>query len=549
MASLSPHTGTLGRRLAGHLLRRASFNVSKARIDQFASMDATTAVNELFTIPPLTMPDGPISWVTGRAWMRDNSNPNFPKGTNGVAIEAVLSWLVHESLHDTSIRHKMVMFLHTMCYITQRGDNQDERAFWHFRLLQTYALGNLRALSPKMVKDHQMMYFLNNQTNSKSAPNEDFAREFLELFTILKGPQIGQGNYTNYTEGDIQAAARVLSGWRVSDRAQDPDTNLPTSTPVTYLHDTGEKTFSSAFGGRTIVGGSTEADIDRELEDFIQMLFDQIATARGYVRRMYRFFVSDRLSDEVEQDIIEPLAQDLFTNGYELEPVLRRLLTSQHFYDLDDSDSQDEIVGGKMRSPLDLALHTFNLFGLTNQIPSPERQGEIHYQDFYRRFLKDTFLQPAGMPTGFPPSVFGWPAFNQEPSYGKNWIDTNMALVRFAFAESILLGRRIVNGRKLDDILDGRTFKIEMAKYINQNISDPTDANLIVDELIALMFPETPDQVRRDDFLAIFLSDLSPINWRFEWINYRNTGDDSSIKVALQRLFEALLKAGEYQTM
>jgi uncharacterized protein (DUF1800 family) len=141
-----------------------------------------------------------------------------------------------------------------------------------------------------MSLDNSMLVYLNNTSNSKSAPNENYAREFLELFTIGKGPQISAGNYTNYTEADIVQAARILTGFRYkSDRSViDATTGIPKGYNVFSSHDsTSSKVFSSAFGNAAIASATDANGMDAELNAFVDMVFNQQATAKNICRKMY----------------------------------------------------------------------------------------------------------------------------------------------------------------------------------------------------------------------------------------------------------------------
>jgi len=112
-------------------------------------------------------------------------------------------------MQQNRLKHKLVFFLHT-CFTVAKDSGYD-----YLKLLDFYAYGSVKTLAKKITFDNAMLYYLDNTTNNKNNPNENYAREFLELFTILKGPQISEGNYTNYTETDIQQAAKIFSGIKV----------------------------------------------------------------------------------------------------------------------------------------------------------------------------------------------------------------------------------------------------------------------------------------------------------------------------------------------
>ena len=154
-----------------------------------------------------------------------------------------------------------------------------------------------------------------------------------------KGNTIGIGDYTTFTEQDVLEAARLLTGYRQSDdwddlTRQDPDTGLPRCW-FDSKHDT-ITLFSQAFNFTVISGRSTEAGMLEEVKEFVDMIFDSTQAAEHLARRMYRFFVRYSISQEVETDIIAPLAQHLLTQDYNLISASRLLLGSQHFFDKDD---------------------------------------------------------------------------------------------------------------------------------------------------------------------------------------------------------------------
>ena len=188
-----------------------------------------------------------------------------------------------------------------------------------------------------------MLAYLDNTTNNANNPNENYAREFLELFTILKGPQIAEGNYTNFTELDIQQAAKLFSGIKTQNNRSiiDSDTNLPRGRVDVNNHDKTNKTFSQAFNNQTITGGNSEASIISELDSFVEMIFDKEATAKSFCRKLYRFFVKNEISNETENAVITPLAIELKNNNYELVPTVKKLLSSKHFFNVDNRNETD----------------------------------------------------------------------------------------------------------------------------------------------------------------------------------------------------------------
>ncbi len=550
MASLTPYQGALGLQRAAHLLRRTCFRYNKQRVDQLASMNADQAVNSLLALNPLELdqpifddPNTPtieqVKWLipTGQA---------FPTDQEYYLQYRVIGWWLNECVEDTGIGHKMAFFFHQFFAANITTYNHAD-FFDYLSLLRWSAVGNLKKLATKIVSDNTMLLYLNGHQNSKYSPNENFAREFFELFTIGKGPQIGPGDYTNYTEDDIVQAARVCTGWRFqSTRLNlDPETNIPRGTTSLSRHDTGNKTFSSKFQNTVITGATTAAAMYTELDAFVNMVFAQPETARNFVRRIYRYFVHTNITAEIEQDIIEPLADSLRTNGYEIIPMMRKLLKSQHFYDMDDSVNADEIIGGIIRSPLELALQSITFFGIT--IPSPYTENVKHYFTFYGQGVYERMLGLANLNLFYPPDVAGYPAYHQEPEYSRNWFSSTSIISRYKLPQMLLTGKRSVGGSPNSSI----GIKLDIVPWIkNSGITlDPSNPYQLVKDLLEYMLPVKVDTDRFNYFYdQVFLNGLPPSDWTYEWQNYLATNNQTEVKIPLERLIYHIMYSPEYQT-
>jgi len=546
MASLTPFTGTngkLGMVHAKHLLRRAGFLLSKSNIDTFADLSVAQAVTNLLTLAPYNMAE-PIDPDTGLPWISTNLNPSA-----GTARERdyVKAWWLHEAMQDTSIRSKMVFFLHRN-FTAASISLGSAYYFDHIALLNHYALGNIKTLALKIIRDNLMSDYLDNRFNEKNNPNENFAREFLELFTIGKGEQIAPGNYTNYTEDDIVEGAKVLTGWRFADRTNpdniDPDTGLAQNSANFSKHDVSVKTFSSAFQNTVIQPAVDAAGMQTELEEYVDMVFAQDATAQSIVRRIYRFFVSDSITTEVENDIILPLAATFKTNGYELQPLMSELLNSQHFYDEDDSVKGDEIIGGLMKSPLEMVLPTINTFQIA--IPDVNTAADDHYNNWYRKAVMDVMFELAGFNFWQPSSVAGYPAYYQEPLLRRNWFNGATLIARYKLPEQLITGKRILAGGTMGGV------QIDLVDFAQNSgvLSNVADAQALVTDILNYTLLDVPTGDRFDYFFHDVFLDFQPIaNWTTEWNMYLSSGDDSDVRIALERLFKAVLYSPEYQLM
>lgn len=543
MASLNQKAGVLGPRLAGHLLRRTCFNYSKQRVDQLATKTAAQAVNQLMLAPtPLEYAE-PIDPMTGLPWI----NSGEPDGSSGFARKIYhMGYWFNELIQDETINMKMAFFLHTNFATSWLVAGTSETDFDHHQLLRLFARGNFKTLTKKITLDNMMLRYLNNNLNTKNGENENYARELLELFTIGKGPQIGQGNYTNYTEDDVKAAARVLTGFTTGTRTAtylDPDTGLYTGRAIIGNHDTTNKQFSSAFNNQVIVGASTATDMYRELDDFLDMIFNQLETARHICRKLYRHFVHTNITTEVETDIIEPLAVIFKNSNYELAPVLNKLFKSQHFFNEDGYGSNNKIIGGMIKSPLEVLAHTIKFFDV--QLPNQQTQGSQFYNLFTSAFLRNTYFNGTGFMLNAPVTVASYPAFHQSPQWDNSWFISSTIIPRYKTGQMFVTDRKVIAGGSIGA-------KINSVAYIEEpmNISDPSDAVAIVEEIVEYLFAESPDQDRSDYFTNnIFLEGLNVLNWYFEWLSYQNTNDDSDVRIPLDALIISLLGTPEFQLM
>lgn len=548
MASLQPLSASaLGHRRAAHLLRRTSFRYTKARIDELAALSADKAVATLLQPYPLRMQQPLYPTSNGNVGWLLPPGQTLP-AEDGPLRRYVMAWWTSEALHDPGIVHRMTLFLHqhlTVAAIIPGINNT--HFFDYLSLLRWAALGNFKKLATKIVTDNCMLRYLNNHQNTKTNPNENFAREFFELFTIGKGPQIGPEDYTHYTEYDIVQAARVFTGFRARNQRDqiDPETGIPRGTTAIAQHDTGPKTFSSKFQNTTIQGATTNAGMWAELDAFVNMVFAQPEVARLFCRRLYRFFVSRHITPEIESDIIEPLAQTFRSSGYEIKPVLEKLLQSQHFYDEDDAETGDEIIGGMIRSPLEATLQMLSFFGIP--VPDPNANPQLHYETFFSRDVLQRILTPSGFPLFLPSDVAGYPAYYQEPEYSRQWFNSSTIIARYKFPEQLLTGRVSMGSNPNAQL----AFKLDIVPWVRNSgfFSDPADPHALVEELLRYLLPAPISNERFNYFYDdVFLNHLPPYDWTYEWQAYLQTNNATEVRIPLERLFKAILYSQEFQT-
>ena len=555
MASLNPKLTVLGTVFAKHLLRRASFVYSKTIIDQFSALTPSQALDLLLVneapILPLPYDPTPTSAPDGY-WIESTITPSsFNAQIRKRSI--IAGWWWFNAINSPTLKYKLCHFLSTRFTVEKILCGASTYFYDHIRLLQFYATnGNYKSLAKKMTLDNAMLIYLNNTSNTKSAPNENYAREFLELFTIGKGPQIAAGNYTTYTEQDVVQAARILTGFKTKgDRTViDTTTGIPKGynafsshdTTITEPDTTSKKVFSSAFGNTSIASATDANSMDTELNAFVEMVFNQQATAKNICRKMYIYFVKSTISAEVETDIISPLATDLYNNGYNILPVLRRLLTSQHFYDLDDSNAKDETIGGIIKSPLQQISELVTYLKAT--LPSPEANPLEFYINFWNNFVHNTFLTGSNMILFDPDNVAGHSAYHQSPDFDKSWISSSTLIARYRLGESLLDGVNRIQGNA------NIKAKINISEVIKSGnlISNASDAFTLTSELCNALFAQVPDTDRVNYFMNSFLlQGLAPFYWTDAWSLYLSNNDNSVVEPRLKLLVTNISNAPEAQ--
>ncbi len=546
MASLNQNTNILGIKNAKHLLRRASFVYTKTLINQYAVLTPSQALNLLLTTNPLSvqLPYDPLPTTAPDGFWTESAAlaSSFTGQTRKGGI--VSGWWWYNAINSPNLKYKMSHFLST-CFTVESSVSGSATEFYDYiRLLLFYSYGNYKTLAKKITLNNSMLYYLNNTSNSKTAPNENYAREFLELFTIGKGPQIGTGNYTTYTEADIVQAARVLTGFRrVSTRSIiDTETMLPKGYNLFSQHHTSAKTFSSSFNNTIISAASTDVGMDVELSDFVNMVFNQLATAKNICRKLYIYFVKGTISAEVETDIITPLAQDFYNNGYEIAPIIRKLLESQHFYDLDDSDATNETIGGIIKSPLQQISEICTYLQAT--ISNPNTNQYDYYYKFWSNFAYNSFFTGANMILFDPENVAGHPAYYQAPDFDKNWISASTLISRYRLGESLLDGYNRISGNA--SIIT----KINISDVIKTSniISVANDPYILTSELCNALFAQNPDTNRVNYFMNSFLlQGLATFYWTNAWDDYMATNSNTVVESRLKLLVTNILRAPESQ--
>ncbi|HEC43418.1 MAG TPA: DUF1800 family protein [Bacteroides sp.] len=559
MASITEITGKLGRARAAHLLRRCTFGPTPGQITEFAEYTATEALDLLFQ-EPLENPSPPIDPLTAKTWVdpAGQSKAGTSNSEQDDLFKFFQAWHLDVMFKSpASLKERITWFYHTHLPARWSEIRSSEAIYYQNCIFRHYAFGSFKDLFKKICTDNAMLIYLDGYTNHKDNPNENFAREMFELYSIGKGPQIAEGNYTNYTEDDIRAATRVLTGWTEDGDFEnlDPDTGWPTgimrkttsADPPAELatgHDSGKKTFTDIFNSAVLGPDpadlvnslSTVEDAYTELYKMIDMIFGNIETARFITRKIYRSFVYHFISDEVETDVIQPLAQQFSDKDFSVKELLTILLKSQHFYDEDNMVTSDNNTGALIKSPADLFLGLLRFFDMT--LPDRDAEASTFYKDmdFIVSKLKDQ-----GLNFYEPFEVAGYPAYHQIPGYNRNWITTYALAHRYQTGQ-VLMG--ITGGG--DDL----SFKLNIVDWVKNSgyITQADDANEVVNVFIQNLIAVELTTDRKAYFLnTVFLDTLTTTTWQYEWNQYIAFNDDTVVRERLETLLSELIQTPEFQ--
>jgi uncharacterized protein (DUF1800 family) len=382
-----------------------------------------------------------------------------------------------------------------------------------------------------------MLVHLDGRLNVAGSPQENFAREFFELFTVGKGDQVSPTDYTTFTETDVKEATRLLTGWDVdgSFTLVDPITGIPRGKlkgngNIATQHDTGTKTFTAAFNNTSIAPASNQVvDVEAELDAFVDMVFASPHTAKFICRKLYRFFVYHNIDAQTEQNVIEPLAQIFRDNNYDIVPVLSALLKSEHFFDQLNR-------GAVIKSPIDQVVGFYRQMGVT--FPGAADLTDTLYLSYVTNFVLAEMLQTPGDP----PNVAGWQAYYQQPVYDKLWINSSTLPRRGQINEYLLfVGLYGANNVAKPDVL-----------AFTESLNNPGDPDLLLAEVHELLLglPVAVSVVNYHK--AVLLSNLpSAYYWTLAWEAYLANPTDPIIRGEVENrlkiLYHVIIQTEEYQ--
>ena len=329
-------------RKAAHLYRRASFGASHGQLDDAVARTPQECVDGLLAA---CEPDHAETFAF------DTEMTAMAKGLAAGEPQALEPWWLYRMLLSPApLKERMTLFWHGHFATSGAVVSSAALMLKQNEMLREYGLGRFEKLVQAVSRDPAMLTYLNSTTNARLHPNENYAREVMELFCLGLG---------NYTERDIQETARCFTGWEI--RRGKFRFNE-------HQHD---------FGQKTIFGKTGNFDGD----DAVRVILSQEAAPRFIARKLIHYFVCDQT---VSDELVEPLAIELRNNDFHIQPIVRKILTSRYFY-------SSASIGQKIRSPVDLAIGMLrSLDGTVGTLALAE------------------FLRPLGQQLFFPPNVKGW---------------------------------------------------------------------------------------------------------------------------------------------
>ncbi|TWR24239.1 DUF1800 domain-containing protein [Mucilaginibacter achroorhodeus] len=359
-----------------HLYARAGFGLNVDDLATFQKTSLKHATEQLFkssaTAQPLMLITENLSFKMASADKTDTlTRKMFMKQQREQEKDLNIAWLNQMSTTPAQLREKMTLFWHNhfACrsqnpYYAQQLNN----------IQRSNALGNFKTLLMEVSQSPAMLQFLNNQQNKKGHPNENFARELMELFTIGRG---------NYSEQDIKESARSFTGWGFNNKGE--------FVTREQQHDEGTKTFmgqTGAFKG----------------EDIINMLLQNKKTASFICTKLYRYLVND----VPDSRHVSAMADVFYKSNYEITPLLKFVFATDWFY-------APVNTGNLIKSPIDLIV------GLNRQF----------YINYNNPDVMMQFQRALGQVLFYPPNVAGWPG-------GKSWIDSSSLMTRLKIPSTVL---------------------------------------------------------------------------------------------------------------
>lgn len=374
-STLAPYVGNLNTHQVLHLYRRMGFGASPEQVTAGLTKTASELVDQILDEAMALPLPPPPEWAD---WLVSDYD-DFNEQRQEQFISWVFTWI--KDMIDNGFREKMALFWHNHFVTRFEAYQCPSQLYQYHKLLQQHAFGNFKTFTHEMGRTPAMLVFLNGVQNTNIEPNENYARELYELFTL--------GRDNGYTQADIQETARALTGW------------------VGYFSPCGPIGFVDVYhdeGEKTIFGRTGNWGYD-ELHD---ILFEERADtiAHFICGKLYQHFVHP----EIDEVIVGELATTFKNADFEMAPVLRQLFKSEHFFDA-------YVVGSVMKSPLDC------LIGFVRESGVPVNDEVIQGVGYLGFNLGHTLFSPV--------DVAGWQG-------NRTWIDSNTLTGRWQGLDFII---------------------------------------------------------------------------------------------------------------
>lgn len=515
---LSPIEGNLDREKALHLLRRVSFHPTEEEVEHYTGMPISVAVESLIGDGLDFLPENssrlpnPNEDERLRGWY--GQAIQNPKTAGALSLrfqlEGILNsryrdtvdWIidlaVNENLINNSASEKFTYFLSTIWNIEFTYDtrefNPPNLLIKNNQTLRKYRFGNYKDIAKEMTLDGAFLLYQSLQLSNKEAPNENYARELLELFTMGIG---------HYTEGNIREASRILTGWRT---APFFNSRKPNGEFNTWFdpdaHDTDSKQFMGTIFPKINESENNEFKVrDEEIFKLIDVIFNARAEAiaKFIAGKILRFFVYANESEE-DEVLLDSIAQVLLDNDFNLKETYLALFKSQQFYD-------EKYLGTQIKSPFELIAGTQRILG-------------VAVSDARRR----SFMSQAEQNIYDPPNVSGWTQY-------RTWISTTTYPHRIDLLTDVV-----------DDISNEEVFAVV------QKFSNWQNPDAFFRELITFLVPKNFIEKRETDIVdgIIFNSSTNSQFVKSNWINLVN---EKNVEMGnrLKEVFIRLVTSPDYQ--
>lgn len=484
---------------AAHLLRRCIIGVTEWEVRRAVAEGLSVTLDRLMRRPPTSTDD--ISDFAGKE-PHTGPPPEGPDYKIWVwekleRRDRLGMWQLQViGTTATSIQERMTLFWHTHIP-TQMGKVEfAEYMFVQNMTLRKGALGSVKELIRTMTKDVGMLIFLDGVVNNRYRLNANYARELMELFTMGRVDRYGQ---PNYTETDVREAARALTGWGTMVSPNDSRFHSTSSVFISDHWDPGEKV---VFGRR----GKWNAD------DIIEIIFTERAEQVSWFicQKLYTTFVRH----QPDEQVIEAMALLLRQSDWQIEPVLRALFSSQHFY-------LAESIGAIHKSHVGFYLGLIRTLGL-QYVPDFDATTRAPFNNLSRRLLG------IGELPFYPPDVQGW-------RQGRAWISSSTLAQREQFAVEIARN----NSRHLPGLPQlARLYTFDPLQ-LARSFPQPNDPHALCDDIIQILVAAPLSVAERETLHQVLLDGGKDYEWSL---------DDPTQRASdrIRKLLEAIFKLPQF---